>query len=52
MLLDELLDELEELRGQGFIVCFDIEGKGLDSFKDINAVEIDEEAGVIHLKNN
>jgi hypothetical protein len=52
MLLDELLIELEQYRGEGYCICFDGEGKGISKFKDIDNIEIDENAGVIHLKSD
>jgi hypothetical protein len=51
MYLDELLDELEELRGQNYIVCFDTDEPGLKGVKDIESIEIEEHVGIVHLLN-
>ncbi len=52
MLLDELLDELEEFKGKGYIICFDTDKVGIKGVKDIESIEIEEDVGIIHLKKD
>jgi hypothetical protein len=51
MYLDELLDELQELRGQNYIVCFDTKEPGIKGVKDIEAIEVEEDVGIVHFIN-